>query len=880
MPDSAHKTFVELGLFYTRLDSVSGYGMDTNYVFVVNRRTFERPLDVSATSDRGRKMDTLAEVRRIRLQLNLQRQTFRQYEFVRVREINPDTVTLPLATSSRMPLDTVVPADRAVELTLGPGRAALLQITYLRPDTSVIAGRLEYNNQRKLVYHNNRYFVTYRKKTAENHPLMPPNMQPFTDDYVYLRRSYPVDQTGIVQWEPMEIKLPINGSNSRFQNLHPSVTVRPRGDTVVASVVWSCHPAAASSGDTITREVVLRNVAFRSTGLISMGNIESVHTYAKTTFGTPQDTTMPFGTPVICRLDSGYAVAWSDASAGIRAKVRRLPATPAWWTLFGTYSNMMPVKMPYKGAFASAFLGVGRLPSVPAVAHVSNHAWDCGIVWQQPSTTSNLFGTIGYARLRQLPGPGGTTVLDTFNNRSAIGYALGTFRFPSIDATQDAFGRIQEVATWQVTGSLSAFGSKRLDQIEVKSIYTDPQGRSWGWGSARYTVDMVPSSGPYGPFNTNLMYPSIASLNDVDVTSWNDSIKTFFSTAYYVPRFGKMFQRVYRYTEDFHKTQGGEYTYGGRCSGTAASQQKQQIRQAVVFEGQTHLSQPTIRTTRQFFAKERPMGYMASGRQITIPIDDSTGGGFSFTLYDPWVAGDVVTQGLSMVTRDSTNRIIDSLPEARLLFKTRNFVASDTTSIGCELYGLLAGTGSYSTKKLRVNTELIDSATGAVVALLDSVQLSTSRTSYGVAIDTTIDLLTSTYYIQCRIDTLGFVSPIPFRDSRYPISEVSGDVESEGMAKARRLTSAAKIKGRIDAIPNPFAASTELRFSVVQPGMAFIRLFDHLGRLVATPMEETWMEPGRYQIGFESGDLKAGTYIAELTVDQERVIEKIIISEP
>ena len=97
--DPAYETYVELGLFYTHPDSTSGHGMDTNYVYVVNRRCFERPLDVDPESDSGEIMDGLAETRRIRLKFNLLREEFDQYEFIRVREIAADLDTLPLGTT-------------------------------------------------------------------------------------------------------------------------------------------------------------------------------------------------------------------------------------------------------------------------------------------------------------------------------------------------------------------------------------------------------------------------------------------------------------------------------------------------------------------------------------------------------------------------------------------------------------------------------------------------------------------------------------------------------------------------------------------------------------------------------------------------------------
>ncbi len=138
--DLPHETFVELGLFYTRPDR-SSRRLDTNYIFVVNRRAFERPADIPADSERGRLMDALAETRRIELDLNLTRRDTSRPEYIRVREVRGDTSRLPLASGPRTPLDTIIRTDGTASLTLGPGRGALLEITYLRPGT----GRIGWN---------------------------------------------------------------------------------------------------------------------------------------------------------------------------------------------------------------------------------------------------------------------------------------------------------------------------------------------------------------------------------------------------------------------------------------------------------------------------------------------------------------------------------------------------------------------------------------------------------------------------------------------------------------------------------------------------------------------------------------------------------------
>ncbi len=135
--DSPEHTYVEVGLFEPRHDTTGDPMRDTNYMFLVNRRTFERPrgdYSISPTSARGRMMDSVSEMRVIDVRLNLRHPDSSQYNFVRVREIEPTTDTLPLATGPRVGLDTAIAADSSFRIALNPGHGALLEITYLPPD--------------------------------------------------------------------------------------------------------------------------------------------------------------------------------------------------------------------------------------------------------------------------------------------------------------------------------------------------------------------------------------------------------------------------------------------------------------------------------------------------------------------------------------------------------------------------------------------------------------------------------------------------------------------------------------------------------------------------------------------------------------------------
>jgi hypothetical protein len=142
--DSAIATFVELGFFDTKPGTTRGAQNpknDTTHLFVVNRRTFERPSDINPLTPRGRLMDSLAETRLIRIQLNLRYPDTTRHSYVRIREVAPDTTPLAhMAQWPRQPLDTVIYADSAFTLMLGPGRAALLRIRFLGPATPLQSG--------------------------------------------------------------------------------------------------------------------------------------------------------------------------------------------------------------------------------------------------------------------------------------------------------------------------------------------------------------------------------------------------------------------------------------------------------------------------------------------------------------------------------------------------------------------------------------------------------------------------------------------------------------------------------------------------------------------------------------------------------------------
>ncbi|MEO7994048.1 MAG: hypothetical protein ABI743_06585 [bacterium] len=407
--DPPAKTYVELGFFNTvkGIDTTNRM-LDQNYVFVVNRRVFERPDDTSAASAYGKKLDSLAETRTISLKLNLPHPDQSGYNFLHVTEIEPDTVALPLI-GARHGLDTIVYGDSTVNLTLRPGGGALLRIAYAPPSTSFTGGDIRYNNQRKMVFDGRRYHACYYKPITYRYPFDKGNplwkSLTGSEDAVFYRRSFPMtDTTGGIRWEPMEYLVSDTTADSTVrQNRFPSMSVRVQGDRngqgtvngdTVVTIVWSRYRGPGA------RSVCLRNVRSNGNGAVQISNRpETVGLFSGYYDGKSGEPA--WGTPVVSRLDGGELIAWSDSAQGICARVRTLGSGTSWWQWLATNVRYTPVFVVSSPAIVPAWSpsppGVCMFPSLPASAHVRGLDSNVGIVWQD--MRPNFTIRIDYARL-------------------------------------------------------------------------------------------------------------------------------------------------------------------------------------------------------------------------------------------------------------------------------------------------------------------------------------------------------------------------------------------------------------------------------------------------------------------------------------------------
>ena len=76
--------------------------------------------------------------------------------------------------------------------------------------------------------------------------------------------------------------------------------------------------------------------------------------------------------------------------------------------------------------------------------------------------------------------------------------------------------------------------------------------------------------------------------------------------------------------------------------------------------------------------------------------------------------------------------------------------------------------------------------------------------------------------------------------------------------------------------PNPFNPTTKIGYSLSKPGKVELKVFDILGRIVTTLVNET-QNTGRYEIKFEASHLSSGIYFYQLITNEFIDTKKMII---
>jgi len=124
--------------------------------------------------------------------------------------------------------------------------------------------------------------------------------------------------------------------------------------------------------------------------------------------------------------------------------------------------------------------------------------------------------------------------------------------------------------------------------------------------------------------------------------------------------------------------------------------------------------------------------------------------------------------------------------------------------------------------------------------------------------------------------------------NQVPVGNGNGNVEPEEFYRFDyTLTSVKEISisdltpsdyGLSQNFPNPFNPSTTLQYSVKEPGKVTLAVYDVLGRLVTTIVDE-YKPAGTYEVKFDAGKLTSGVYFYSLYVNGFRETRKMILNK-
>lgn len=78
--------------------------------------------------------------------------------------------------------------------------------------------------------------------------------------------------------------------------------------------------------------------------------------------------------------------------------------------------------------------------------------------------------------------------------------------------------------------------------------------------------------------------------------------------------------------------------------------------------------------------------------------------------------------------------------------------------------------------------------------------------------------------------------------------------------------------------PNPFNPSTNIRYTLQEPGRVVLRVYDGLGRLVETLVEQV-QPSGSYHVTFDARGLPSGTYVYTMELDGIRTSKSLTLSK-
>ncbi|MFC0776244.1 multicopper oxidase domain-containing protein [Terrimonas alba] len=85
-----------------------------------------------------------------------------------------------------------------------------------------------------------------------------------------------------------------------------------------------------------------------------------------------------------------------------------------------------------------------------------------------------------------------------------------------------------------------------------------------------------------------------------------------------------------------------------------------------------------------------------------------------------------------------------------------------------------------------------------------------------------------------------------------------------------------EMQAQLQTLPNPFNSQFKVRFNLVQPSVVSINMYDAKGSLVKKVQNGT-MSQGLQQVNIDGGNWANGIYYCEVTINNQRMIRKMIL---
>ena len=147
------------------------------------------------------------------------------------------------------------------------------------------------------------------------------------------------------------------------------------------------------------------------------------------------------------------------------------------------------------------------------------------------------------------------------------------------------------------------------------------------------------------------------------------------------------------------------------------------------------------------------------------------------------------------------------------------------------------------------------------------------RFSFVSGPDTTVRVMNSTYSQQYSFTFTRMPIAVVFDPDNNIVLKVATTLEVAGIRREELAT----IRFELDQnYPNPFNPTTHLRFTIPDFQFTTLRVYDALGKEVATLLNGE-MNPGRYTVQWDAGNLPSGVYFYRLQAGQFAETKKLVL---